>query len=45
MKKSDVTIKEIYEDLRLKCHVKTFDTIEEIFLEKKGEISFIKKTE
>jgi uncharacterized membrane protein YcaP (DUF421 family) len=44
MKKSDVTAKEIYEDLRLKCQLNTLDNIEEIFMEKKGEISFIRKS-
>lgn len=43
MKKSDITTMEIYEDLRLKCHLKSLESVEEIFMEKKGEVSFIIK--
>ena len=43
MRKADVTTLEIYEDLRVEQQTDKLDEIAEIFVEKTGEISFIKK--
>ena len=42
MRKADVTKLEIYEDVRVQFHTETLDQFKEIYVEKTGEISFIK---
>lgn len=43
MEKANITKEDIREELRLRCNICSFDTIEEVFIEKTGELSFIKK--
>jgi len=43
MRKADVTELEIYEDLRVQFQTETLDEFAKVYVEKTGEISFIKK--
>ncbi len=43
MRKADITKMEVYEDLRAKIQTENIDAIEEMYVEKNGEISFIVK--
>lgn len=43
MKKTDITEKEIYEDLRVEFQTESLDEFREIYVEKTGETSFIRK--
>ena len=43
MKQADVTTTEVMEDLRVEQQTESLDEIEQIYVEKTGEISFIKK--
>lgn len=43
MKESDITEHDIYEELRLSLHKKEFDSVDEIFMERSGKLSFILK--
>ncbi len=43
MMEADLTKLEIYEDVRVQFQTETLDEFEEIYVEKTGEISFIKK--
>ncbi|RZJ89107.1 MAG: DUF421 domain-containing protein, partial [Hymenobacter sp.] len=43
MRKADVTKLEIFEDLRVEFQTESLDQFEEVYVEKTGEISFIKK--
>lgn len=43
MKKVNITKEDIEEELRLKCNTASLHGIEEVFLEKTGELSFIKR--
>lgn len=43
MSKADVTKLEIYEDVRVQFQTETLDQFEEIYVEKTGEISFVRK--
>jgi uncharacterized membrane protein YcaP (DUF421 family) len=45
MKKADITKIEVFEDLRVDLHEATLDDILEIYVEKTGEISFIKRSD
>jgi len=43
MKKADITTLEIFEDLRVEQQTESLEGIAEVYVEKTGEISFIKK--
>jgi uncharacterized membrane protein YcaP (DUF421 family) len=43
MEKADVSEKDIYEELRLQCQLGELDQIKEVYMERTGEISFVKK--
>jgi uncharacterized membrane protein YcaP (DUF421 family) len=43
MQKADVTTLEVFEDLRVEQQTESLDAVAEIYVEKTGEISFIKK--
>ncbi len=43
MRKADITTLEVYEDLRADQQTESLEGIDEIYVEKTGEISFIKK--
>jgi uncharacterized membrane protein YcaP (DUF421 family) len=43
MKKADVSEKDIYEELRIQCQLGELDQIKEVYMERTGEISFVKK--
>jgi uncharacterized membrane protein YcaP (DUF421 family) len=43
MKKADITTLEVFEDLRVEQQTQSLQEIAEIYVEKTGEISFIKK--
>jgi uncharacterized membrane protein YcaP (DUF421 family) len=43
MRKADVSEKDIYEELRLQCQLGELDQIKEVYMERTGEISFVKK--
>lgn len=43
MARADVSEKDIYEELRIQCQLGYLDKIEEVHLERTGEISFVKK--
>ncbi len=43
MNKASITEEDIYEELRLKCNVYSLESIEQVLIEKTGELSFIKK--
>jgi uncharacterized membrane protein YcaP (DUF421 family) len=45
MKECDITEHDIYEELRLNRHRKDLDHIDEIYMERSGKISFIRKLE
>lgn len=45
MKKANITKSDIYEELRLQCQADTLDDIEQVLMERPGELSFIKKNE
>jgi uncharacterized membrane protein YcaP (DUF421 family) len=43
MRKADVTKLEVYEDLRVQFQTESLEQFEKIYVEKTGEISFVKK--
>jgi len=43
MRSADITTLEVYEDLRAKLQTETLEDVAEIYVEKTGETSFIKK--
>jgi len=43
MKKANVSEKDVYEELHLQCQLGALDEIKEVYLERTGEISFVKK--
>ncbi|MGN6165565.1 MAG: YetF domain-containing protein [Flavisolibacter sp.] len=43
MSKADVSEKDIYEELRIQCQLGSLTKIEEVNMERTGEISFVKK--
>ena len=43
MKECDITEHDILEELRLNCQCKSFDGIYEVYMERSGKFSFIKK--
>ncbi len=43
MKKADITTLEVFEDLRVEQQTESLEGISEIFVEKTGEISFVRK--
>lgn len=43
MSRADVSEKDIYEELRIQCQMNLLDKIEEVNMERTGEISFVKK--
>lgn len=43
MRKADITSLEVFEDLRVEYHSESLEEINEIYVEKTGEISFVKK--
>lgn len=43
MQKADITTLEVYEDLRVEQQTESLEGIAEIYVEKTGETSFIKK--
>jgi uncharacterized membrane protein YcaP (DUF421 family) len=45
MKKADVTKLEVYEDVRVQFQTESLEQFEKIYVEKTGEISFVKKDE
>jgi len=45
MNSVDITENDILEDLRLAVQMKTLDKIQEVYMERTGEISFVKKEE
>jgi uncharacterized membrane protein YcaP (DUF421 family) len=45
MLKADITTLEVYEDLRVEQQTETLEGIAKIYVEKTGEVSFIKKEE
>lgn len=45
MKEADVTKMEIYEDLRVQFQTESLDDFDKVYVEKTGEVSFIKKNE
>lgn len=45
MRRTEITEKDIYEDLRVQCQLNSLDKIDEVLLEKRGKVSFVKKEE
>lgn len=45
MQKADITTLEVYEDLRADLQAETLEGVGEIYVEKTGEITFVKKEE
>lgn len=43
MKQTDITLMEVYEDLRVDNHSESLEEIDRIYVEKTGEISFVRK--
>jgi uncharacterized membrane protein YcaP (DUF421 family) len=43
MKKADVSEKDIFEELRIQCQLDALDQIKKVYMERTGEISFVKK--
>jgi len=43
LKKANVSINDVYEELRIQTNTSTLDKISEIYMERTGELSFIKK--
>lgn len=43
MLKTEVTEREIFEELRQKCQLDSLDSIRQIYMEKTGDLSFVKK--
>ena len=45
MKKANITQNDIMEQLRLKLNMSTLDEVEQIYFERTGKVSFVKKKE
>lgn len=43
MNRTEITEKDVYEELRVECQLNSLERIDEVVLEKRGKLSFVKK--